>query len=255
MMHNDECHECDGPAVVSAYLEDAVRGTFRWVPVCQHHADRWWDGADDGTYLAHWPLAEATTHRPTTPIFFEDTKLGGARRANGSGRVLGHGIKDPAGPGAQVFELHPTIAWDVHSDDAAIAAEYLRGRICLLHAERVRVRAYNESCRRGIPDVSLLDAHQEAQIAAIASVAPCRLGEGGAFPACHLSNLDATILAARKGLTTLESRSRARAEKAEKAKKGAPTPGYGRGPRVVAPNPIHPAPRLRTKSIEENNHG
>jgi hypothetical protein len=246
MMHNDECHECDGPAVVSAYLEDAVRGTFRWVPVCQHHADHWWDGADDGTYLAHRPLAEATTHRPTPPIFFEDTKLGSARRANGSGRVMGRGIiEDPAGPGAQVFELHPAIARDVYSDDAAIVAEYLRGRIYLLHAERVRVRAYNASCRRGIPDVSLLDAYQEAQIAAIARVAPCRLSEGGGFPGYHLSHLGVTILAARKRLTTLMNRSRARAEKAEEAEKGPRPPGLGEDP-VVAPVPTHPAPRLRT---------
>ena len=90
----------------------------------------------------------------------------------------------------------------IYSDDNnAIGA--LRARIELLEAERARIKAYNATCRKGAPDVSLLDAGQRAQLESALkySAHACK---GGAFPGYGLSNLSGNIGKQRARLEQLE---------------------------------------------------
>lgn len=80
----------------------------------------------------------------------------------------------------------------VFSDDED-AIERLTEIVAKLEAERDRIKAYNASCRRGSPDATLLDEKQQADLKSTAAHSAYLLGENGAFPAYHLSNLGATI--------------------------------------------------------------
>src|SRR5438105_3195520 len=51
--------------------------------------------------------------------------------------------------------IESQLATSIYSDDPD-AVQQLRSRIADLEAERARIKAYNVSCRRGTPDLSLL---------------------------------------------------------------------------------------------------
>lgn len=78
-------------------------------------------------------------------------------------------------------------------DDDPDAIERLTERIAALEAERARIKAYNASCRKGTPDLALLDDRQRSDLATLARVASYQLGKGGAFPSYALSNLSGNI--------------------------------------------------------------
>lgn len=91
-------------------------------------------------------------------------------------------------------------------DDDAI--EKLRERIEERVAERDRIKAYNASCRRGEPDLSLLDDAQRANLMSIAKNASYQLRDGGQFPAYASSNLSGSINKDRKRLAAMEAAER-----------------------------------------------
>ena len=90
----------------------------------------------------------------------------------------------------------------IYSDDDDAVAR-LRERIAGLEAERDRIKAYNASCRKGSPDVSLLDARQQASLASVAQVCAYQLGPNGAYPSYALTNLSGNISRQKKRLLTL----------------------------------------------------
>ncbi len=89
----------------------------------------------------------------------------------------------------------------IYSDDDN-AVEALTVRIEKLEAERARIKAYNASCRKGAPDLALLDEKQQAGLASALkySAHACK---GGTFPAYSLTNLSGNIAKQRKRLTQL----------------------------------------------------
>jgi hypothetical protein len=92
----------------------------------------------------------------------------------------------------------------VYSDDSN-AVERLRERIAERIAERERIKAYNATCRKGTPDLSVLDERQRATLEFVIRHSPYQLGKGGAFPSYALSNLGATIRKDEKRLETMVS--------------------------------------------------
>lgn len=90
----------------------------------------------------------------------------------------------------------------IYSDDHD-AVDKLRERIAGLEAERARIKAYNATCRKGAPDLSLLDEAQQTQLASALkySAHACK---GGAFPSYGLSNLSGNITKQRARLAQLE---------------------------------------------------
>jgi len=93
----------------------------------------------------------------------------------------------------------------IYSDDPD-AVEALERRISGLEAERDRIKAYNAICRKGAPDVSLLDARQAANLEGIRAHCPYQLGKGGAYPAYALANLSGDIGRNRKRLERLRGK-------------------------------------------------
>lgn len=89
----------------------------------------------------------------------------------------------------------------IYSDDPD-AKEQLEERIAGLEAERDRVKAYNASCRKGSPDISLLDDRQKRDIISTIRVQAYAC-KGGAFPGYHLTNLSANIKRNKDRLATL----------------------------------------------------
>lgn len=104
---------------------------------------------------------------------------------------------------ARADSIEAQAARAVYSDDPD-ARERLAERIAGLEAERDRIKAYNATCRKGTPDLSVLDDRQRADLASVARHAPYQLGKGGAFPAYALSNLSGNIARLRKRLEGLE---------------------------------------------------
>lgn len=94
------------------------------------------------------------------------------------------------------------LAGAIYSDDPD-ATDALRERLAVLEAERDRIKAYNASCRKGSPDLSVLTERERRNLARLAEVAPYQLGKGGQFPAYHLSNLAGNIGRNRKRLQAL----------------------------------------------------
>lgn len=89
-------------------------------------------------------------------------------------------------------------------DDDPDAAARLRERIAGLEAERTRWRAYNASCRKGAPDLSLLDDHQRGGVETLVRVG--MLKPDGSVPAFQLSNLGARIRNDKNRLERLEAK-------------------------------------------------
>ena len=90
----------------------------------------------------------------------------------------------------------------VYSDDVD-AIERLEARITGREAERERIKMFNASCRKGTPDMDILNDQEVEKILSIAKVASYQLGKGGAFPGYHLSNLGATIRKDKQRLDSL----------------------------------------------------
>lgn len=93
----------------------------------------------------------------------------------------------------------------IYSDDPD-AIDRLRERVAELEAQRARIKAYNASCRKGAPDVSLLDDAQRADLESVLRVAAWQC-KGGAFPPYALSNLSGNIKRNRDRLAELEASS------------------------------------------------
>jgi len=88
----------------------------------------------------------------------------------------------------------------IYSDDPD-AVERLAEKLERLEAERARIKAYNATCRKGRPDLELLDGRQRASLASATRVGMG--GKAGAFPGYALTNLGGTITATRKRLASL----------------------------------------------------
>ena len=88
------------------------------------------------------------------------------------------------------------------SESAAVEA--LEARIGELEAERDRIKAYNASCRKGAPDVSLLDEKQRGDLESTARVCPYQIGKNGSAPAYWAANLSGNISRNRKRLEQLK---------------------------------------------------
>lgn len=91
----------------------------------------------------------------------------------------------------------------IYSDDED-AIERLEERLEGLEAERDRIKAYNASCRKGQPDVSLLDEGQRASLETVARFQSYALGKNGAMPTYALSNLSGNIKRNRDRLEQLK---------------------------------------------------
>lgn len=94
----------------------------------------------------------------------------------------------------------------IYSDDPD-AIEALKARIATLEAERDRIKAYNASCRKGAPDVLLLDEAQRRELKSVLNYAPYQIGKGGQFPSYHLQNLGGNITRNRQRLASLKAQS------------------------------------------------
>ena len=95
----------------------------------------------------------------------------------------------------------------IYSDDAD-AIEKLAARIRGLEAERARIKAYNASCRKGQPDMSLLDDAQRASLESCLKYAAYSCGKQGEMPSYTAANLSGSISKQRQ---RLEMRRRAAA--------------------------------------------
>jgi hypothetical protein len=88
-------------------------------------------------------------------------------------------------------------------DDDPDAIEQLEARLVTLEGKRDRVKRYNASCRKGAPDLSILDERQRADLAGAERIGSVFIGKGGQFPAYVLSNLSGNIARNRKRLEAL----------------------------------------------------
>lgn len=101
----------------------------------------------------------------------------------------------------------------IYSDDPD-AIEQLKARIAELEAERTRIKAFNASCRKDSPDLSLLDDRQKNDYLTTLKVSPGFLGKSGQFPAYVLANLSGNITRNRKRVEEVRERQE-RSERAE----------------------------------------
>lgn len=125
-----------------------------------------------------------------------------ARMVGQMDRAVEHGRK------AREFDsraagIDAQLATSIYSDDPD-AIDALRARIAGLEAERARIKAYNATCRKGAPDLSILDDAQRASLASVQKHTPYN-SKGGAFPAYALSNLSGNIKRNRDRLAQLEA--------------------------------------------------
>lgn len=102
-------------------------------------------------------------------------------------------------------EIERQLDRSIYSDDAD-AVEKLREKLADLEGQRERIKAYNASCRKGTPDLSLLDEKQRADLASTAKHSPYFIGDKGQFPDYALKNLGGNITRNRKRLAQLERR-------------------------------------------------
>lgn len=97
----------------------------------------------------------------------------------------------------------------IYSDDVD-AIERLEERIAELEAERDRIKAFNDSCRKaaktgGVGDTSILNDAERQDLMTLARVAAFQLRPGGAFPAYKLTNLSGNIKRNRDRLAQLKA--------------------------------------------------
>ena len=87
-------------------------------------------------------------------------------------------------------------------DDDPDAIEQLEAKIGRLEAERARIVAYNKTCRKGAPDLTLLDDRQRQALASVQRF-PQMAPANGSMPAYATANLSGTLSQARKRLERL----------------------------------------------------
>lgn len=104
----------------------------------------------------------------------------------------------------------------IYSDDEN-AIEALEERIAGLEAKRGRIKAYNASCRKGAPDLGLLNEAERASLATTARVCAYQLGKNGAAPAHWLAGISGNLSRQRKRLAALQAEAEAPGDR-----------GYGR---------------------------
>jgi hypothetical protein len=103
---------------------------------------------------------------------------------------------------SKAANIEAAAAGAIYSDDPD-AVEALEAKIVRLEAERGRIKAYNASCRKGAPNPTILDDRQRAGLESVSRVAAYQLGKHGEMPGYALSNLGATINAAKRRLAGL----------------------------------------------------
>ncbi len=91
----------------------------------------------------------------------------------------------------------------IYSDDPD-AVEALTLRIADLEAQRERIKAYNVSCRRGTPNLMMLDERQRASLISALAYSP-EACKDGAFPDYGLKNLGGNIKRLGTRLEDLEA--------------------------------------------------
>lgn len=98
--------------------------------------------------------------------------------------------------------IEAQLACSIYDDDPN-ACEALTARIAAAEADRDRIKAYNASCRRGSPDVSLLAEYQRHTLASVRRVGQIR--GNGSLPAYALTNLGARIRTDKERLARLSA--------------------------------------------------
>lgn len=102
--------------------------------------------------------------------------------------------------------IEAQLAGAIYSDDPN-AVPALEERLARLEAERDRIKAYNASCRKGSPDLSLLDERQQRDLASALRFSADFMGRrGGQFPPYHLANLNGNIKRNRDRLERLRAK-------------------------------------------------
>lgn len=126
-----------------------------------------------------------------------------ARATANLGRSFEHSSKAQS-MRARADGIDSAAAHAIYSDDSD-AIDRLRERIAGLESERDAIKAYNASCRRGSPDLSLLSDHQRGGLESQARHMPdyhARIK--GQCPPYMLSNLSGNIAKQRARLAQLE---------------------------------------------------
>lgn len=113
-------------------------------------------------------------------------------------------LQKAEGMQARANGIEGQLATSIYSDDPD-AIEQLEARIAKLEAERAAIKAYNASCRKGAPDLSLLTDKQKRDLTSVMQHSAYSLGKGGAFPAYGLANLSGNISQQRKRLAKLKT--------------------------------------------------
>lgn len=90
----------------------------------------------------------------------------------------------------------------IYNDDPD-AIERLAEKLAAFEAQRDAIRAYNQSCRRGHPDRTLLTEQQQRDVEYLGTVARAAPGEDGPLPGYVLSNLGGNIRRTRMRLEQL----------------------------------------------------
>lgn len=93
----------------------------------------------------------------------------------------------------------------IFSDDEN-AVEALKARIASLEAERERIKKYNASCRKGKPDLSILDDKQKKDIESIIRINFS--GKMGQFPQYVSANLSGNIKRNKDRILDIERRAK-----------------------------------------------
>lgn len=109
------------------------------------------------------------------------------------------------GMASRAAGIESALATSIYSDDPD-AIEALETRIAKLEADRDSIKAYNVSCRKGAPDLSLLSDKQRRDLASVVRHSPYSLGKGGSFPAYGLQNLSGNITRQRARVAQLKAK-------------------------------------------------
>jgi len=93
-------------------------------------------------------------------------------------------------------------------DDDPDAVERLEERVAALEAERARIVAFNKTCRKGAPDMSVLDEAQRTEYASLKALHQRfpTLRPDGAFPSYATSNIGGRITKDRQRVEYLRKR-------------------------------------------------
>lgn len=104
---------------------------------------------------------------------------------------------------SRASNIEAQLSGSIYSDDPD-AIEQLQARIAGLEAERDRVKRYNATCRKGAPDLSILDDTQRRDLLGMIRVWGDIQCKGGAFPGYHLTGLSSNINRNKKRLEQLQ---------------------------------------------------